>query len=174
MRIYIIRDLIILYAAGRAVLIDYYSFVNESYDPLTTHPIPLTGILECAKAQNVQFQIGDILLIRSGFVSKYLQLNKEERQELGAKGLTDYCFAGVEQTEDMVDFLHDNYFAAVAGDAPAFESWPTDKGISILISCLQTLIFRLVSSPVLAPTLGCTNRGNVGFGAPFRSLQEGR
>jgi hypothetical protein len=27
----------------------------------------------------------------------------------------------------MLDWLHDCYFAAVAGDAPSFESWPTKE-----------------------------------------------
>jgi hypothetical protein len=28
----------------------------------------------------------------------------------------------------MVDWLHDCWFAAVAGDAPSFEAWPTQEG----------------------------------------------
>jgi hypothetical protein len=28
----------------------------------------------------------------------------------------------------MLDWLHDSYFSAVAGDAPAFEAWPTHEG----------------------------------------------
>ena len=40
------------------------------------------------------------------------------------ESIYDYKFVGVEQSDEMVDFLHDNYFAAVAGDAPAFEAWP--------------------------------------------------
>ena len=27
----------------------------------------------------------------------------------------------------MLDWLHDCYFAAVAGDAPAFEAWPSNR-----------------------------------------------
>jgi len=27
----------------------------------------------------------------------------------------------------MIDWLHDCYFSAVAGDAPSFEAWPTDQ-----------------------------------------------
>jgi hypothetical protein len=27
----------------------------------------------------------------------------------------------------MIDWLHDCYFAAVAGDAPSFEAWPTRR-----------------------------------------------
>lgn len=28
----------------------------------------------------------------------------------------------------MLTWLHDCYFSAVGGDAPAFEAWPTQKG----------------------------------------------
>jgi hypothetical protein len=33
----------------------------------------------------------------------------------------------VSQEEKVLDWLHDCYFAAVAGDAPAFEAWPTHE-----------------------------------------------
>lgn len=36
-------------------------------------------------------------------------------------------WAGVKQEEAMIDWLHDCYFAAVAGDAPSFEAWPSHE-----------------------------------------------
>lgn len=63
-------------------------------------------------------------MIRSGFIDQYNRLNQSEREALRKESIYDYRFVGVEQSEEMVDFLHDNYFAAVAGDAPAFEAWP--------------------------------------------------
>ena len=33
----------------------------------------------------------------------------------------------MEQSEEVLDWLHDCYFAAVAGDAPSFEAWPSDR-----------------------------------------------
>lgn len=33
------------------------------------------------------------------------------------------------QGEEELDWLHDCYFAAVAGDAPAFEAWPSQEGV---------------------------------------------
>ena len=29
----------------------------------------------------------------------------------------------------MLDWLHDSYFAAVAGDGVTFEAWPSDQGV---------------------------------------------
>lgn len=36
-------------------------------------------------------------------------------------------FAGVSQEDEMIDWLHDSYFAAVAGDSPTFEAWPSSR-----------------------------------------------
>jgi hypothetical protein len=33
----------------------------------------------------------------------------------------------VKQEEAVIDWLHDCYFAAVGGDAPSFERWPTPE-----------------------------------------------
>lgn len=30
----------------------------------------------------------------------------------------------MEQSQEVIDFLHDNYFSVVAGDQPGFEKWP--------------------------------------------------
>lgn len=73
-------------------------------------------------------QYGDILLIRSGWIDTYNQMDLTQRTDLGNIPATKCTFVGIEQTEEMIDFLHDNYFSAVGGDAPAFEAWPTDKG----------------------------------------------
>lgn len=72
----------------------------------------------------MEFQYGDLLLIRSGFVDHYDRLDEKGRKQLGTLQIPDHTFVGVEQTEEMLDFLHDNYFSAVIGDAPAFEAWP--------------------------------------------------
>jgi hypothetical protein len=31
------------------------------------------------------------------------------------------------QEDEVLDWLHDCYFAAVAGDSPTFEAWPTQR-----------------------------------------------
>jgi hypothetical protein len=106
------------------VLIDYWAYAGKSYDPNTTHRIALSDIHAIAKKQGVEFQYGDILMIRSGFVDTYNRLDEKQRAHLGTLKIPEHTFVGVEQTEDMLDFLHDNYFSAVVGDAPAFEAWP--------------------------------------------------
>lgn len=112
---------------GRGVLIDIWGFKKQSYDPFTTRPITLDEIRDCAKAQGVEFKYGDILIIRSGWVDAYLQKSHDEREALGKVVKYAHEFVGIEQAPEMLDFLHDNYFSAVASDTPGLESWPTDK-----------------------------------------------
>ena len=130
--------------AGRGVLLDYRTYAKEKglhYDPFTSHSIPYSELVACGKAQGLDIrpaaqggdiQIGDILLIRSGFVERYYASSPTERDTAALRGhsgaqeadINGQTWAGVEQSQEMLTWLHDCYFAAVGGDAPAFESWP--------------------------------------------------
>ncbi|RFU26455.1 hypothetical protein B7463_g9890, partial [Scytalidium lignicola] len=93
---------------GRGVLIDFWSYAEKNrktYDPNTTHRISVNEILD-------------------GWLKNYNGLDASARHILSNTAPT---FVGVEQTEEMLDFLHDNYFSAVAGDTPAFEAWPSNQ-----------------------------------------------
>lgn len=123
----------------RAVLLDYRSFAesqNLTYDTATPHAISYADLVACGKYQNIDIRpasqggdirIGDILLIRSGFVADYYKRTPEERSRLALRHGDDGKWAGVKQEEDMLTWLHDCYFAAVGGDAPSFERWPTPE-----------------------------------------------
>lgn len=62
--------------------------------------------------------------MRSGFVQRYHSLSPEERTAAALRSHGDIAFAGLKQEEEVLDWLHDCYFAAVAGDSPTFECWP--------------------------------------------------
>jgi kynurenine formamidase len=112
---------------GRGVLIDFYEFSKKSYDPSSHRKITADEVKACAKAQNVTFEYGDILIIRTGWSEQYSSFDAAGRKVAGEKEYLEYQFAGLDRGFDMVEFLHDNYFAAVGSDAPAFESWPMDE-----------------------------------------------
>lgn len=129
---------------GRGVLLDYRSYAdanNITYDPYTSHAISYSDLAACGKSQGIDIRpaaqggdirIGDILLIRSGFIEAYYQHSAEERSALALRphglGPEDgQRYAGVKQEQEVLDWLHDSYFAAVGGDAPAFERWPTTE-----------------------------------------------
>ncbi|KAF1970224.1 hypothetical protein BU23DRAFT_218444 [Bimuria novae-zelandiae CBS 107.79] len=131
--------------AGRAVLLDYRAYAYSKgilYDSFDRHAIPYSELAACGKAQGIDIRptaqggdirIGDILLIRSGWKETYDSKTPSERCAAalrhgnGEPGDDGQRWAGVAQEEEVLDWLHDCYFAAVGGDAPAFEVWPTQK-----------------------------------------------
>ncbi|KAG9254757.1 putative cyclase-domain-containing protein [Emericellopsis atlantica] len=115
---------------GRGVLLDYYSWKKqrgEEYDPFTSHEIHLDELLQVARQQRVTFEPGDILIIRSGYISKYHEIERRNPAKLEELGSASPRLAGVAPTEEIKTWLHDSYFSAVAGDAPAWETWPPAK-----------------------------------------------
>jgi len=127
---------------GRAILLDYWAFAHstgKTYDPYTIYSITYSDLVDCGKFQGIDIrpafhggdvQVGDILFIRSGFISKYHQLPPSEATQLALRGHGvdgDQTWAGLEQSQEILDWLHDCYFSAVGGDAPAFETWPTQQ-----------------------------------------------
>ncbi len=143
--------------AGRGVLLDYRGYAHKKgiqYDPYDYYPISYEELYQCGKDQGIDIRpqaqggdirIGDILMIRSGFVEAYHSKSPEERTKMALRphaiGPDDgQRWAGVAQEEKVLDWLHDSYFAAVAGDAPAFEAWPTHEGRAC--STLEVGAFR--------------------------------
>ncbi|KZT11175.1 uncharacterized protein LAESUDRAFT_754863 [Laetiporus sulphureus 93-53] len=113
---------------GRGVLLDivrYYTASGDAlpYDPWSTYGLSVDVLQDCAKRQGVTFRPGDILILRVGFIRKFLAVTQEERDALGGKSET---LAGIEQSEGMKRFLWDNHFAAIASDQPAIERWPAE------------------------------------------------
>jgi hypothetical protein len=54
---------------GRGVLIDYYSHAKEiglDYEPWSYHKISVADIKTIAEKCGIEFQTGDILLLRTG------------------------------------------------------------------------------------------------------------
>lgn len=110
-------------------------------DPYDYYTIPLTELQACGKAQGLDIrpaaqggdvQIGDMLFIRSGFISTYYTKSPDARAAAALRPHTGgkddgQRWAGIKQEEVMIDWLHDCYFSAVAGDAPSFEAWPSQE-----------------------------------------------
>ncbi|KAH3421603.1 hypothetical protein KXW09_001236 [Aspergillus fumigatus] len=126
--------------AGRGILLDYRHYANIhniDYDPYTAHPISFDDLKACATYQGIDLRpesqggdikVGDILMVRSGFVERYDQLTPAERKAAAERAHDDIQWAGLKQEEAVKDWLHDCYFAAVAGDSPTFECWPPVDG----------------------------------------------
>ncbi|ORY71572.1 uncharacterized protein BCR38DRAFT_480076 [Pseudomassariella vexata] len=114
---------------GRGVLVDYHSWrisqgEEKVYDSFDSVSIPLEDLKACLAAQGTEVRFGDILFIRSGFMASYA--TKTELQLSAHQDVMPHKFGGVQQSEDMIKWIWDN-FSAVAGDQPSFECWPTQQ-----------------------------------------------
>ncbi|PNS14460.1 hypothetical protein CAC42_3746 [Sphaceloma murrayae] len=131
--------------AGRGVLLDFTAWAEKNgrkydaygHDEITYEELKKVGEAQGIdirpKSQGGDIEIGDLLFVRSGWVKAYHALPKEERNELALRHSelgegNKATFSGVCQEEAVLDWLHDCYFSAVGGDAPAFEAWPSTKG----------------------------------------------
>jgi hypothetical protein len=95
---------------GRGVLLDVYSWAQKngrSYDPLTSHVITLSDLKAVAESEGLEFQVGDILLVRNGYTARYHELEKVDPERLLQAGVQTPNLAGVEPCEEMKTWLHD-------------------------------------------------------------------
>ncbi|KAK8170345.1 hypothetical protein BC567DRAFT_164023 [Phyllosticta citribraziliensis] len=108
--------------AGRGVLIDYAAYAAERgirYSAFSPHAIELGDIQAVAKECGVVFECGDILFVRVGVTKEWEGMGREQKEAFGASEAP--TFAGVEGTVDVLGWLWETGFAAVAGDSVSWE-----------------------------------------------------
>lgn len=108
---------------ARGVFIDYKLWADKNgktFDPFSDHRITVSEIETIAKEQGVEFKQGDVFIIRSGFTEALSTMDGDEQQ----KALGTHHTCGVEGTKDVAKWFWNHHFAAVAGDAIAFETIP--------------------------------------------------
>ena len=170
---------------GRGILLDYKSWAesqNINYDTATPHEITYDNLVAVGKWQN-NFDIrpasqggdiypGDILFIRSGWTKDYYARTDEENAKLANR--EHGTWAGVKQQPEMIDWLHDSYFSAVGGDAPAFECWPTKESYMLheyLLSLWGVPIGEMVDLERVAELAKKNKRWTFFMtSAPFRTI----
>lgn len=111
--------------AGRGVLIDYVAYAakhNIQYTTFSNHQVKLSDIRTIAKECNITFQKGDLLFVRVG-VTKEWDSWTDAQKEAYAKD-PDPEHAGVEASVDVLRFLWDEKFSAIASDAISWEVFP--------------------------------------------------
>lgn len=120
--------------AGRGVLLDWRRYAiakGIEYSPFEEYAITLEQIKAVAELQQVGFQPGDILLIRTGWTAEYNKLDDEARSQLPFRKVRASC--GVQASREMMKWHWDNAFAAVASDTVAYEVWPSPREIGVAI-----------------------------------------
>ena len=109
--------------AGRAILADVAAWRERQGRPIRPDaPDPITAdeLLATLADQGTEPEVGDILLVRTGWVEWYRSLDHERRAELAA-GHTNPGLHPGERTAEVLWNLH---VAAVAADNPSLEVWP--------------------------------------------------
>ena len=127
--------------AARGILLDVARMLageGVSPDPFDFFPISPELLARTARQQRVELRPGDVLLVRTGWLEAYEQLDRPSREKLAAAGRPG---APGLHGDDMPAFLWDNQIAAVATDNPALEA--TQPGDSSPLPLHAALIARL-------------------------------
>ncbi len=109
--------------AGRGVLADIGRWRQSQGRPLdyrVADPIDPSELPATLEAQGTEVEVGDVLLIRTGWVSWYRGLDEEGRAGLG----TNLAAPGLTAGEETARVLWNLHVAAVAADNPALEVFP--------------------------------------------------
>lgn len=112
---------------GRGVLLDYVEYAKSQgiqYSAYDNHKITVDALEAMAKQQGVTFKQGDILIIRSGYTEGLSGQSAEEQDKM----MGTHSGVGVEGCEAAAKWMWNKHFAAVAGDALAFENLPPRRG----------------------------------------------
>ncbi|PMD25416.1 hypothetical protein NA56DRAFT_686012 [Hyaloscypha hepaticicola] len=118
---------------GRGVLLDYKGWAeSQGLEPalLEITEITVEQLNAIAAAQGVNFQPGDILFVHSGFVKALEALQGEDAKNYAAN--PPPTAIGVKSGEEMVKWIWEKQFAAVAGDMLAFEALPFQSTTHLL------------------------------------------
>ncbi|CAJ2501306.1 Uu.00g041590.m01.CDS01 [Anthostomella pinea] len=121
------------HAAGglvaRGVLIDFKAWAEKKartggktgeeavFHPLDGHRITVEEVETVAKDQGVEFQHGDVLIVRTGLTEVLQAPTPEDFAKL-----QDGTQSGMHGVAESAKWLWNKHFAAVAGDAIAFEA----------------------------------------------------
>jgi kynurenine formamidase len=111
--------------AGRCVLADvarWRASVNRSLDYLASDPITPDDISATLAAQGTTVEVGDVLLMRTGWCGWYEQQTTETRERIVDR--TVMVTPGLRPGPDMAEFLWNLHISAIGADNPAVEVWP--------------------------------------------------
>jgi kynurenine formamidase len=114
--------------AGRFVLADVWGHLarrGSPLDPATSYGITAELLDEVIGSQGSPLQSGDILLINTGWLAWYRQLDAAHRKTLAEGDL--FPAPGLDADESTARWLWNKQISAVAADCPALERMPFDK-----------------------------------------------
>ena len=110
--------------AGRGVLADVARWREAQGRPLqpnASDPIEPEDLTATLEAQGVAVETGDVLLVRTGWMSWYRSLDTQGRLDYNAAG---HPFCGLRPGEPTWKLLWNLHISAIGSDNPAVEVWP--------------------------------------------------
>ncbi|HVC71047.1 MAG TPA: cyclase family protein [Acidimicrobiales bacterium] len=114
---------------GRAVLADvarWRASVGRPLEPGGPSAIEIDDLMATLEAQGVTIEVGDILLLRTGWVGWYRGLGDAERTALAGPEPMAAC--GLQRGVETAKALWNLHIAAIAADNPALEVMPFGFG----------------------------------------------
>ncbi|EXJ60782.1 hypothetical protein A1O7_04935 [Cladophialophora yegresii CBS 114405] len=109
---------------GRGVLLDYRAYAvahDIQFNCFDNDKIYVEDLEKVAEWEGVQLRQGDILIVRTGFTEELASAKTGEEQQ---KLLSSHRTCGVYGSVATAKWFWNHHFAAVAGDAIAFEQVP--------------------------------------------------
>ncbi|PJJ63457.1 cyclase family protein [Compostimonas suwonensis] len=111
--------------AGRGVVLDVSDVVASRGGPGESVPVTV-GDLEAARERaGIEYEPGDILLVHTGFLRWYTAQPAGVRTRLSRRDTL--TAAGIEHSEEIVEYLWNSHVSAIASDTAAVEVWPPDE-----------------------------------------------
>jgi hypothetical protein len=111
--------------AGRAVLLDIpraMASTGRDYSPGSGTALGVEELEQARELAGLQFALGDIILLHTGFMAWYREQEAEIRERLHGSVIAP----GIAHTEEMCEYLWDIHAAAIASDTYGVEVWPND------------------------------------------------
>jgi kynurenine formamidase len=133
--------------AGRAVLVDVCRWREQQGRPLVMDrpdPIGPDDLLACIEDQGTPVAVGDVLLVRTGWLDWYRRLDRSGREAVA----TSLAAPGLQPGEATARTLWDLHVAAVAADNPALEVWPLVSRARTPDVFVHTSLLPLLGMPI--------------------------
>ena len=127
---------------SRGVLLDLAAH-RADRDPLVEGTVEAAELEEVAQAQGVSLRPGDVLCVRTGWVSAYREAGRETRERLAADGVS-IASLGLAADETVARLLWDRRLAALVTDNPAVEQTPGDP----LVGSLHRRVLMSLGMPL--------------------------
>lgn len=114
--------------ATRGVLVDlprFYARIGRAWSAMGSQAATAADIQRCLDDQGTTLGPGDLLLVRTGWVTAFRDAPDAAARDRLFRG-RDY--SGLSGQTDMWEFLWDRRVAGVAADSVTVEAWPLSEG----------------------------------------------